>query len=123
MDETSIYLNFSSNYTYEKIGTRRVKATTSCGERVWLSAAFTESADSGKSKIYIIVPRATELPNYVPPDNVVLKYKTGGTFNDELICNFMEEIISDKAENSILILDSVRCHLTSKVSQNLLKRT
>ena len=87
-----------------------------------LSVAITASADGGKSKIYIIVPRATELPNYVPPDNVVLKYKTSGTFNDEVICNYMDEIMSDKAENTILILGSARCHLTSKVSQKFAQK-
>ena len=49
MDETSIYLDFPSSYTYEKKGKRRVKATTAGGERTRLSAAFTASADGRKS--------------------------------------------------------------------------
>jgi Tc5 transposase DNA-binding domain len=56
MDETSIYLDFPSAYTYEKIGTRRVKASTAGSERTRISAAFTAFADGTKSKIYLILP-------------------------------------------------------------------
>ena len=56
------------------------------------------------------------MPDYIPPDNVVIQYKTGGIFNDDMICDYLEEIMSDKPGGTTLILDSARCHLTSKVS-------
>lgn len=62
-DETAIYLDAPSNYTYEVTGTRRVKANTCGSERTRLSALFTASASGEKFKIYIIVPRETDLPD------------------------------------------------------------
>ena len=85
MDETSIY-----SYTNEKEGTWRVKATTTGGERTRLSAAYTDSADGRKSKIYFIVPRANPLPDYKPPDNIVILYKTNATFHDDVICDYLQ---------------------------------
>ena len=46
MDESAIYLDAPSNYSYAEKGSKRVKASTT--ERVRLSTAFTASA-SGKS--------------------------------------------------------------------------
>ena len=117
MDETSIYLDFPSSYTFEKKGKRRVKAVTAGSERTRLSAAFTASADGRKSKIYIIIPRETPFPDYMPPDNVIVTYKTGGTFNESIICDYLEQVMSEKSSESTLIIDSARCHLTSKVCE------
>jgi hypothetical protein len=88
--------DFPSYYTYEKIGTRRVRATTAGGERTRLSAAFTACADGQKLPIYIVIPRATPLPDYTPPDNVIVAYKTGGTFNDDVICDYLSQIMNNK---------------------------
>ena len=88
MDETSIYLDFPSSSTYEKLGKRRVKANTSWGERTRMSAAFTARADGQKSKIYIVISRSRALPNYVPSENVVIHYKTLATFTDDVICDY-----------------------------------
>jgi len=38
MDETSIYLDSTSNYSYAAKGSKRVKATTTGNERTRLSA-------------------------------------------------------------------------------------
>ena len=100
MDETSIYLDFPSSYTYEKKGKRRVKANTSGGERTRMSAAFTARAKGQKSKIYIVIPRSRALHNYVPPENVVIHYKTLATFNDDVICNYLNEVIKDKPKST-----------------------
>ncbi len=92
-----------------------MKATTAGAERTRLSAAFTASADGRKSKIYIVLPRSTPLPEYTPPENVVVCYKTGGTFNDDILCDYLDQIMNNKAEGTTMILDSAKCHLTSKV--------
>ncbi len=97
-----------------------MKANTTGGERTKVSALFTAAADGTKFKIFVIVPRATDLPNYTPPDNVIVVYKTGATFNEDTICQYLEEIIDPvikerKISKPIIILDSARCHLTKKV--------
>ena len=43
-DETTIYLDSPSNFTYEEKGTKRVKANTCGSERTRLSAMFTSTA-------------------------------------------------------------------------------
>ncbi|CAF1107941.1 unnamed protein product [Brachionus calyciflorus] len=45
MDETCIYLDFPSNYTYASKGSKRVKAQKTGGEHARISAGFTASAD------------------------------------------------------------------------------
>ncbi|CAF0978294.1 unnamed protein product [Brachionus calyciflorus] len=45
MDETSVYLEFPSNYTYSTKGARKVKANTTGAERTRISAGFTAEAD------------------------------------------------------------------------------
>ena len=88
MDETSIYLDYPSNYTYAFSGVKRVKANTGGGERTRISAAFGASATGQKLPIYMIIPRSTPLVNqdgseFAPPDNVLIRYKTSGTFRNE----------------------------------------
>ena len=113
MDETSIYLDYPSNYTYDKRGTRRVKANTAGSERTRMSAAFT--ASGSKLPIVVLVPRKTEIPDYVPPDNVLLIYKTAATFNDDVLVEYLERVMSGK-QGSTLFIDSAKCNTTNKVS-------
>ena len=87
-----------------------VKATTAGQEKTRLSAAFTATA-SGinlnahfqkfffcnfkfqnvtkgmKLPILIIIPRENSFPDYTPPDNVRVLYKTGATFDSDVICD------------------------------------
>ncbi|CAF0805017.1 unnamed protein product [Brachionus calyciflorus] len=81
MDDTCIYLDFPSNYTYASKGSKGVKANTTGGERAQISSGFTASADGYKFPIFLIIPRKNYLPNFIPPDNVVVHYKSGSTFN------------------------------------------
>ena len=53
MDETSIYLECPSNYSYAQKGSKRVKVDTNGGELVRMSAAFTAAADGTKSPVYV----------------------------------------------------------------------
>lgn len=114
MDETSIYLDCPPRYTYAAKGTKRVKVDTHGGEMARMSAAFTASADGSKLPILILVPRASDLPDYTPPDNVIVIYKTGATFNEDVVCEYLDKVLG-KSQNSLLIWDSARCHLTPKV--------
>jgi hypothetical protein len=123
MDETSIYLDFPTSYTYAKKGSKRVKAVTSGAERTRLSAAFGATASGIKLPIYIIVPRKTELSNYEPPENVVLVYKTGATFDQYQVADYLDLVIKKFINNRRLetgkftmFIDSAKCHLTQTVS-------
>ena len=69
MDESSIYLDSTTNYTYAKKGSRRVKATTTGNERTRISAAYYITASGLKLPIYLILPRKTEIPEFEAPDN------------------------------------------------------
>lgn len=116
MDETSIYLDCPSKYTYERKGTKRIKIDTHGGEMARMSAAFTAAADGTKLPILILVPRATDLPDFEPPSNVIVIYKTGATFNEDVICEYLEKVLGNRTDN-LLVWDSARCHLTSQVKQ------
>ncbi|CAF1027868.1 unnamed protein product [Brachionus calyciflorus] len=93
MDESSVYLDFPSNYTYSTKGARRVKANTTGAERARISAGFTPAADGSKFPIFVIVPRKNDLPNFTPPDNVIVVFKSGSTFDKEMICEYMSKVI------------------------------
>jgi hypothetical protein len=118
MDETSIYLDCPSRYTYATKGSKRVKIDTNGAELVRISAIYTGSSDGEKLPLFLLVPRTKELDNYDPPNNVRLIYKTGGTFNEDTICDYLATIMNDQ-HNSTLYLDSARCHLTPKVKDKL----
>ncbi|CAF1075178.1 unnamed protein product [Brachionus calyciflorus] len=118
MDETSIYLDCPSRYTYENKGAKRVKIDTNGAELVRISAIYTASADGEKFPIFLLVPRTKELDNYEPPNNIKLIYKTGGTFNDETICDYLVTILGNHPK-STLYFDSARFHVTEKVKDKL----
>jgi hypothetical protein len=125
MDETAIYLDNPSNYTFARVGSRRVKAVTTGCERARLSAAFGATASGIKLPILVLVPRKTDLPNFIPPSNVKLIYKSNSTFNEEIIEYYLNTIISEyKNQKNVdqvkLVLDSARCHLTKRVDNALL---
>jgi hypothetical protein len=69
------------------------------------------------------VPRATELPNFTPPDNVLVIYKSNATFNSDVINDvFLNRIIVPHVQrfnlqNSTVFLDSAPCHKTDTVKQ------
>ncbi len=125
MDETSIYLDFPSNYTYAKKGSKRVIAQTTGNEKTRLSAAFTATADGEKFPIFIIIPRKTELKDFDLPRNVITVYKSDSTFNEDVILIYIQRIIVPYCQqNDIkqpkLIWDSAKCHATQKVKQCLI---
>ncbi|CAF1085979.1 unnamed protein product [Brachionus calyciflorus] len=126
MDETTIYLDFPTNFTYESKGAKRVKATTCGGEKAKISAAFTASAAGDKLPIFILVPRKTDMPNYTPPDNVLIVYKDGATFDENTICSFTRKVLATHKElkdlpKIKLVLDSASCHQTTKVKDSFLE--
>ena len=82
--------------------------------------AVSSSANGNKLPLFIIIPRKTDLPNFVPPENAVVTYKTGATFNEDLIVEYIRRVILPYKnhwgyETVYLIIDHAKCHLTSKV--------
>jgi hypothetical protein len=69
------------------------------------------------------------LKNFDPPDNVVLAYKTGATFNAEVINDqFLNRVMVPHVsrfnlKNTHLLLDSAACHKASYVHRNLEKNS
>ncbi|CAF0919471.1 unnamed protein product [Brachionus calyciflorus] len=100
MDETTIYLDSPSSYTFDKKGAKPVKAST---------------AGMNEHKRRIV--------NYVPQNNVRLIYKNGATFNEDTVVEYTGRILlSFMLDNQIykaqLILDCAKCHQTLKVKKS-----
>ncbi len=125
MDETSVYLDSPSSYTYAEIGSRRVKAATTGNEKTRLSIAFAATANGQKLKPIVIVPRVNAMSNYIAPDNVIVVYSKAGTFNDKMIKDgFIQKVLypfmlAHGLANTTLLMDSAPCHLTSLVTDSL----
>lgn len=120
MDESCIYLDCPSNYTYAKVGVKRVKSSTAGGERTRLSSAFTAAANGHKLPIFSIIPRVNSIPELERIENIYFSYNRLSTFNDEMILKYLEQIIlpymqSKSYDNVLLILDLAPCHTTKKV--------
>ncbi|CAF1130576.1 unnamed protein product, partial [Brachionus calyciflorus] len=98
MDETSIYLDCPSRYTYATKRSKRIRVETNGAELVRISAVFTGFAAGEKLTFFLLVPRIKELENYEPPNNIriTLIYKTGGIFNEDTICDYLTTISASK---------------------------
>jgi len=106
---------------------------TSCGKQLPLntkqiiedfqvSVCLTTSADGTILPPFIIIPRKTPLPNYAPPDNVVVHYKNHGkTFDTEIIKEgilkrvLMPHFLQKQIKNPLVFADSAPCHKTVQV--------
>ena len=121
-DETSVQLDQPGNYTYETKGTQNIYGATAGHERVTVSVCLTTSADGTILPPFIIIPRKTPLPNYAPPDNVVVHYKNHGkTFDTEIIKEgilkrvLMPHFLQKQIKNPFVFADSAPCHKTVEV--------
>jgi hypothetical protein len=68
--------------------------------------------------------RENPFPDYKPPDNVRVLYKTGATLDSGVICNYvMYNLNNFLTEHGLgnniatLFLDSAPCHLTKPVKE------
>ncbi|RNA37154.1 Pogo transposable element with, partial [Brachionus plicatilis] len=101
MDESAIYLDTPSSYTYSPKGAKRVKSNTCGSERTRLSTAFTGCADGSKLPILTIIPRKTEMPGFEPPQNVIPIYKTSSTFDDEVILTYINRVVLPRQQRHV----------------------
>ena len=120
MDETCLYLDSPSYYTFSPTGVRRVKANTTGSERVRQSLAFTAASNGVKLPIFGIIPRVNTILDLNSIDNMVFDYKTKSTFDDLMILEYIKRVIipykNAKSYNRILlVLDMATCHKTSRV--------
>lgn len=120
MDETCIYLDSPSNYTFSPIGVRRVKANTTGSERTRQSLAFTAASNLTKLPILAIIPRVNTIEDLSNIDNMVFDYKTRSTFDDLMILEYLRRVIlpymqSKSFDRILLIFDMVPRHKTSRV--------
>ncbi len=114
-DETSVQLDQPGNYTYDTKGKQNVFGATAGHERVKVSVCLTTSADGTILPAFIIIPRKTPLPDYVPPHNVVVHYKPSGkTFDSTIIKKgvlkrvLMPHIMQQEIEKPLVLVGS--CH-------------
>jgi hypothetical protein len=76
MDESSIYLDAPCSYTYDVVGTKRIKANTTGNEKTRLSAAFAAVADGTKLPVFGIIPRVKNIQEVDELDGIECEYKT-----------------------------------------------
>ena len=112
----SVCIDFPTNYTYDIRGCKKVNATTTAVEHTRLSAAFSATASGHKLPTLLVVPCAKNLYS----NNIQLVFKTGSTFNDEIMVKFLTSVVQSYMETNglnriLLFIDSARCHLTYKV--------
>ena len=122
MDESAIYLDAPSNYSYTEKGSKRVKASTTGSERVRLSTAFTASACGKKLPVYTMIPRVTPLPRIFEFEYIVPCYQTKTCFDKSSIIDYLSRVImpykTTKALNRVLlILDQATCHKSEDVAK------
>jgi hypothetical protein len=144
-DETNFRLDAPPNYTYETRGTQRVGAITSGKEKAKVSVMACATAIGVKLPLVIVVPRKTPLPRFRAPDNVIVVYKTSGTFDSTLIVDgFLKRfnfnsfvfliliwliffrvidahVLRSGFNNPALIWDNATCHSSAEVEEHLLK--
>jgi len=124
MDETNIELDSNGNYTYEERGKSRVAGATCGHEKAKISVAVTISADGYVLPAFVILPRKTPLPDYIPPNNVIVHYKGGSkTFDSNIIANgvlqriIVPQILVNEQKDPLLIIDSATSHKTAEVRE------
>ena len=92
-------------------------------EKVKISVRFTTSANGRILPPFIILPRKTPLPDYVPPNNVIVHYKPHSkTFDSDVISNGVIQrvlVMRENQKDALLIFDNAPCHRTSQVQQTL----
>jgi hypothetical protein len=124
MDETNVELDSIGNYSYAKKGSKHVPGATCGHEKAKISIAVTVSADGYVLPAMVIIPRKTPLPNYIPPNNVIVHYKeNSNTFDSDVISNgvlqriIYPQILVNNQKNPLLIMDSAPCHKTKEVRE------
>ncbi len=69
------------------------------------------------------MPRVNDLPNFVPPDNIVVVYKSTATFDSDLMRDvFVNRVLASHKQrynlkNSTVLLDSATCHKSARVTE------
>jgi len=124
-DESCIYLDAPRFYTFAPIGVNRVPAITCGAERARLSTAWTSAKNGFKLPIYGIIPRKNPLP--LDPTKVIIKYKTGSTFDKEVIKDWIDRVISPYMVSQgysqiLLIIDQATCHKNLAESYDLIAK-
>ena len=70
----------------------------------------------------MVLPRVTPLPNYTPPDNVIVLYKSSGSFDESVIQSYLSSVVKSymlqhSFEKCQLYIDHATCHTTQKVKE------
>lgn len=91
-------------------------------EKVKVSFSICCSADGDVLPLTIVIPRATPLPNFIPPANVHVVYKPRSkTFDSDVIEDHFingvlyPHMLRKGQRNSIMFWDHAPCHLTQSV--------
>ncbi|CAF0878753.1 unnamed protein product [Brachionus calyciflorus] len=122
LDETSIYLDSSENYTYEKKGTKRVCAYSSGNERSRISVALCASALGTKLPLVIVIARKKPLKDFTPPSNTVIVYKPSGTFKNQkrfYTASCLPNLMQKAQKRPILYLDNAPGHVSSETTDQM----
>lgn len=98
-----------------------MRVNTSGNEKTRVSILFCANADGRKLKPIILVPRVKPLKDYSPPENVIVCYQKGNTFNENVICDsfikrcLLPDILARNVKSATVVLDHAPCHQTLMV--------
>jgi hypothetical protein len=77
-DESAFYMDSLGNYTIEKKGSKRAYCKSTGKERVRMSCLMCASSTGVQLPVLAIIPRKTEIPGIVFPQNIHEVYETKG---------------------------------------------
>jgi len=77
-------------------------------------------SDCIKLPVFVIIPRVRRLDGIDELEHIEAEYRTGGTFNDAMIIQYLERIVipymlRKKFASILLLIDQAKCHMTDIV--------
>jgi hypothetical protein len=71
--------------------------------------------------VLIIVPRKTDLPNFPPPENVIVVYKPSATYDSKIMCDeFVDRVMTnDTAHQAPQFAKNAHFRRLSTLPQNI----
>jgi hypothetical protein len=122
MDEVPLTFDIPMSRSVEVKGVKTVNIRTTGHEKSRFTVVLACSASGAKLPPMIIFKRKTKPKDAFPP-NVIIKYNTKGWMDEEMMIDWLQQCYSKrtdgffKKEKAMLIMDSMRAHITEGVKK------
>jgi len=119
MDEIPMSFDIPPNKTINEIGSQSIVINTTGHEKMNFTLVLCVTADGSKLKPMVIFKRKTNIREKVT-DKVIVRYNEKGWMNEEIMCDWLNTVWRSRHQGffnnkSMLILDSMNAHKTTKV--------